>query len=208
MLPRCGASSFRLGGCFSCQGTLLGRMPAVVPLLRLNHHHHSSARALSRASKSWHSSSPLVRACCPQTRLLPEPCGSRTPELQRRFLIERFIGAGSGHPVLTFVVVIVAVPVVFWALKLANLALWQNKVIYMSWFGGKEYTSKPSHLGMDYEDLIITTADGVELNCWLLKQKTGYEDKPTVIYFSGNAGSATIAVFYFLQFAYHLTIPL
>jgi len=96
MLPRCGASSFRLGGCFSCQGTLLGRMPAVVPLLRLNHHHHSSARALSRASKSWHSSSPLVRACCPQTRLLPEPCGSRTPELQRRFLIERFIGAGSG----------------------------------------------------------------------------------------------------------------
>jgi hypothetical protein len=78
-----------------------------------------------------------------------------------------------------------------------------------------EYTAKPSDLGMDYEDLYITTADGVkvglggvpavsshcahtlgfppnpntQLNCWLINQREDYQHKPTLIYFSGNAGS-------------------
>lgn len=90
---------------------------------------------------------------------------------------------------LTFAVVVVAVPIVFWAMKMVSLAVWQNKVIYMSWFGGSEYTATPSDLGMDYEDLYITTADGVKINCWLVKQKEDYQDKPTLIYFSGNAGN-------------------
>jgi hypothetical protein len=109
----------------------------------------------------------------------------------RRGLIEKFIGAGAGHPVLTFAGIVVAVPIVFWAMKMVSLAVWQNKVIYMSWFGGSEYTATPSDLGMDYEDLHITTADGVKINCWLVKQKEDYQDKPTLIYFSGNAGSAS-----------------
>jgi hypothetical protein len=45
-----------------------------------------------------------------------------------------------------------------------------------------------------------------QINCWLVKQKEDYQDKPTLIYFSGNAGSALTCFSDFFEDAHELTI--
>ncbi|XP_026192700.1 alpha/beta hydrolase domain-containing protein WAV2 [Cyclospora cayetanensis] len=46
----------------------------------------------------------------------------------------------------------------------------------------------PTRMKIPYEDVNITTSDGVNLHGWLLKQKSA-QVAPTVIFFHGNAGN-------------------
>lgn len=54
-----------------------------------------------------------------------------------------------------------------------------------------EITATPADVGLDYQDLYITTKDGVKLNAWFIETK---EDAPTILYFHGNAGNLSLRV--------------
>ena len=47
----------------------------------------------------------------------------------------------------------------------------------------------PADWHMPYEDVAITTRDGVRISAWFIKQREAVERAPTVLYFHGNAGN-------------------
>ncbi len=53
-------------------------------------------------------------------------------------------------------------------------------------FPGKYLNSTPSQAKMSYEDLYLTTADGVKINAWLIKSDP---KASTIIFAHGNAGT-------------------
>lgn len=48
----------------------------------------------------------------------------------------------------------------------------------------------PGEYGIDYEDLMVPTSDGVRVHAWLMKQSEP-ATRPTLIFFHGNAGSTS-----------------
>lgn len=53
-----------------------------------------------------------------------------------------------------------------------------------------EYDEHPSDYDLDYENVTITTKDGVRLHCWLLRSNKGPRmASSTVIHFHGNVGN-------------------
>lgn len=47
----------------------------------------------------------------------------------------------------------------------------------------------PSQMGMPYEDVTLTTCDGVKLHGWLIKQRDDSQHVATILFFQGNAGN-------------------
>ncbi len=54
-------------------------------------------------------------------------------------------------------------------------------------FPGKVISTTPAHAGLSYEDLSITTSDGIKINTWLVKAPVG--NASTIIFAHGNAGT-------------------
>ena len=54
-----------------------------------------------------------------------------------------------------------------------------------------EFTLKgtPEHVGLDYEDLWIKTADGNDIHGWWIPGPSNRRDQPTWVYFHGNGGN-------------------
>jgi pimeloyl-ACP methyl ester carboxylesterase len=87
---------------------------------------------------------------------------------------------------------IIAICVVGSVLALAGLVtsmVWffQRKLIY---FPSKQLSFSPSDFQIyNYEDLTLTTRDGVKIHCWLIKSKRNSKHVPTIVHFHGNAGN-------------------
>ncbi|OBA20977.1 alpha/beta-hydrolase [Metschnikowia bicuspidata var. bicuspidata NRRL YB-4993] len=99
-------------------------------------------------------------------------------------------------------------------LALAGLYTFQNSLIYPAALNdGRGYCATPDEMEMpDYEELFLTTEDGVELQCYVLRQdraSAAYTNK-TVVILSPNAGNIghalqIVAIFY-KTFGYNVLI--
>ncbi len=95
------------------------------------------------------------------------------------------------------------------------LYLFQGRMVFLANLPGRALTATPADVGLDYEDVTITTSDGEELHGWLVPsgaKKNGvrvhfperhgvadgpdgkmYSDPifpdPTLLFFHGNAGN-------------------
>jgi fermentation-respiration switch protein FrsA (DUF1100 family) len=58
-------------------------------------------------------------------------------------------------------------------------------MLYLPNVGGRALTLTPADAGMDFEDVRITTADGVTLHGWFIE---GQSDR-VLLFFHGNAGN-------------------
>lgn len=76
------------------------------------------------------------------------------------------------------------------------LYIWQDKLIYQpnppvlnaqTPDDNPEPYRNPGERGIPYENVTITTADGVKLHAWYMKY--GQIEAPTIIYFQANAGN-------------------
>lgn len=74
-------------------------------------------------------------------------------------------------------------PNMFWLLLLIPLALSSCGGLFF--FPEKEMVLTPANLGLKYQNIPVTTEDGVHLNGWLLQGKPPV--KATIIYLHGNA---------------------
>ncbi|KAJ0401062.1 hypothetical protein P43SY_005082 [Pythium insidiosum] len=79
---------------------------------------------------------------------------------------------------------------------LVLLYMYQDKLLYFPTIPGASKFTKdnptgyrnPSEYGIDHEDLMIRTSDGVHLHAWLMRQPES-SSRPTLIFFHGNAGN-------------------
>jgi fermentation-respiration switch protein FrsA (DUF1100 family) len=76
----------------------------------------------------------------------------------------------------------VIVLIIFSSLYLLVRYLEKHSIFYPSSF----IEVKPDRMGLPYEDLMITTEDGVRINGWLIKTAKA---KSTLLFFHGNAGN-------------------
>lgn len=72
-----------------------------------------------------------------------------------------------------------------YAFLLAVAFFAQPKLVYFP-DTGRELVATPAAAGLDYEDVTLTTADGVRLHAWLVKAR---EPRGVVLFFHGNAGN-------------------
>jgi fermentation-respiration switch protein FrsA (DUF1100 family) len=82
---------------------------------------------------------------------------------------------------------------------LALLVAFQEKLVYVPSAPGLErhYPFNPSRLNLEYEDVWLTTPDGVKIRCWYLPLSSEYRSHvepkrakaPTVLWLQENAGN-------------------
>ncbi len=70
-----------------------------------------------------------------------------------------------------------------WVLLSLLIYFYQPKLIY---FPHKEVEATPKLISLDYEELTLTTSDGVELNTWWIPNPNA---RATLLFFHGNAGN-------------------
>lgn len=83
------------------------------------------------------------------------------------------------------------------------VSLLQSKLIY---FPSREYHSTPADVGLSFEDLTLTTDDGLGIAAWYVPRN---EAKGTVIFCHGNAGNMADRLFimqFFHKLGYHVFI--
>ncbi len=85
-----------------------------------------------------------------------------------------------------------------WLQLLYMLYKHQDRILYVPEVPGlprrtcdnPEQFRSPATSNVPFEELFITTSDGVRLHAWFLHQAAEKETAPTVVFFHGNAGSA------------------
>lgn len=65
----------------------------------------------------------------------------------------------------------------------------ENRCIYFPDYPTRKITREPRELGLIYEDVFFTTADGIRLNGWWVPSAAEPEKTLTVLIFHGNAGN-------------------
>ncbi|KAI3913653.1 hypothetical protein MKX01_035849 [Papaver californicum] len=72
----------------------------------------------------------------------------------------------------------------------ALLVAFQDKLVYVPVLPGltKSYSITPSRLRLDYEDVWLTSSDGVRLHAWFIKLFPDCRG-PTILFFQENAGN-------------------
>lgn len=73
-----------------------------------------------------------------------------------------------------------------YAVLIAYVWLFQSRLIYFPNVPGRTLTATPADIGLDFEDVRITTADGIELHGWYVGAAAG---APAVLFCHGNAGN-------------------
>lgn len=63
----------------------------------------------------------------------------------------------------------------------------------------------PSERGMQYEDIYLTTCDGVRIHCWFIKHPT---PKATIVFFHANAGNIGLRMDNFEQLYNNLEVSI
>ena len=66
------------------------------------------------------------------------------------------------------------------------LYLLQNRMVFLANMPGRALTATPGDAGFAYQDVSITTSDGVRLHGWFVAAK---QAKATVLFLHGNAGN-------------------
>jgi len=78
------------------------------------------------------------------------------------------------------------VPLAMWLTFVAVVYIYQPNLLYFPEIPGRELQATPAEIGISYEPVKLTTADGVELDAWYLDNPA---DRGTVLFFHGNAGN-------------------
>lgn len=86
-----------------------------------------------------------------------------------RTLISIFIIAGTGYLLLILV-----------------LYLFQGRMVFLSNFPDRALTASPGDIGLQYEDVSLTTSDNEHLHGWYIPAA---ESKAVLLFFHGNAGN-------------------
>lgn len=73
-----------------------------------------------------------------------------------------------------------------YAVLIAYVCLFQSRLIYFPNVPGRTLTATPAEIGLDFEEVRITTADRTELHGWYVAAAAG---APTVLFCHGNAGN-------------------
>ncbi|HSO07955.1 MAG TPA: alpha/beta hydrolase [Pelomicrobium sp.] len=84
-----------------------------------------------------------------------------------------------------------------YALLVAGVYVAQPKLVYFSEVG-RELVATPAAVGLEFDDLQLTTADGVRLHAWYVKTK---HPRGVVLFFHGNAGNISHRLDSLAQFA-------
>jgi fermentation-respiration switch protein FrsA (DUF1100 family) len=66
------------------------------------------------------------------------------------------------------------------------LYLFQNKMVFLSNLPGRALTASPGDIGLEYEDVYLSTSDGERLHGWYVQASNS---KGVVLFFHGNAGN-------------------
>ncbi|KAF6152361.1 hypothetical protein GIB67_006015 [Kingdonia uniflora] len=79
----------------------------------------------------------------------------------------------------------------------ALLVAFQEKLVYVPVLPGmtKAYPITPARLHLEYEDVWLTSSDGVRLHSWFIKLFPDCRG-PTILFFQENAGKVTLQRFY------------
>ena len=72
-----------------------------------------------------------------------------------------------------------------YALFVGIVYLLQDRMLYLPRVGGRALTMTPADAGMDFEDVRITAADGVNLHGWFIEGPS----ERVLLFFHGNAGN-------------------
>jgi len=64
--------------------------------------------------------------------------------------------------------------------------LFQHRLLYLPSAAGREWAATPQALGLDYEDVRLTTDDNVELSAWWIPARP---QRGTLLFLHGNAGN-------------------
>ena len=68
----------------------------------------------------------------------------------------------------------------------AMLYFSQNRMLFLPHIPGRMLDSTPAVIGLEYEQVTLTTADGIELDGWFIASQS---PGPTLLFFHGNAGN-------------------
>ncbi len=72
-----------------------------------------------------------------------------------------------------------------YALLVAIVYVMQGRMLYLPNMGGRALTMTPADAGMEFEDVRLTTADGVKLHGWFINGRS----ERVLLFFHGNAGN-------------------
>ncbi len=101
----------------------------------------------------------------------------------------------------TLLLSILSVLLLGYAAICAYMYFYQEKIIFQP---RRELTRTPADLDLEFEDLFLTTADGVRINAWYLPAAGDAGSAPTLLFFHGNAGNMsdcleTLQIFHSLR---------
>jgi fermentation-respiration switch protein FrsA (DUF1100 family) len=84
----------------------------------------------------------------------------------------------------------VIVPISFFAGLYILLAfciyIFQARLLYFPNLPDRQHVSVPSDIGLDYEDVFLTTSDNIRIHGWFLPSR---DNKGSLLFFHGNAGN-------------------
>jgi len=81
---------------------------------------------------------------------------------------------------------ILTIAISIYALLAVVLYLFQGRMVFLSNFPGRELTASPGDIGLNYEDVSLTTADNERLHGWYIPAE---DSSGVVLFFHGNAGN-------------------
>lgn len=80
----------------------------------------------------------------------------------------------------------VAVVGLVYLVFVALMWMFQGRLLYLPGVGGSAITATPADIGLDYEEVDLVTADGVDLHGWFVPAR---DERATMLFFHGNAGN-------------------
>lgn len=75
---------------------------------------------------------------------------------------------------------------VFYGVLVAGVYLFQERMLFLANVPSRDLVATPRDVGLDYEDLRLTTRDGVSLHAWYLPAPGA---RATLLFLHGNAGN-------------------
>lgn len=91
----------------------------------------------------------------------------------------------EGHRVRSFYTLLLAAAGIY-VLLAVLLYLFQNRMVFLANLPGRALTATPQDAGLRFEDVTITTSDGLQLHGWFVPAE---RSKATVLFLHGNAGN-------------------
>ncbi len=90
-----------------------------------------------------------------------------------------------------------------YAIFLGLIYLTQDSMVY---FPVKELFTNPKQSGMEYDEVMFSTSDGITISAWYIPVQSGVQERGTVLFCHGNAGNIShridsIRIFHELGFS-------